>query len=143
MAHPHGGHPPKHGGEFPLRQAGDLGRALRGSREVTDLYGTARAMAWDRIHVRLTTRSAWIDHTGELPVMRLRRFDPEHTFRKPAEPGRLTAARVRRGFRNLRPHLLCPARACNLQRLDPERQLTSPRQGCLLSASASACRRRV
>jgi hypothetical protein len=31
-------------------------------------YGTARAMAWDRIHPRLTTRSAWIDHTSELPV---------------------------------------------------------------------------
>lgn len=26
-------------------------------------------MAWDRIHPRLTTRSAWIDHTGELPVI--------------------------------------------------------------------------
>ncbi|TQJ47022.1 DDE superfamily endonuclease [Streptomyces sp. SLBN-115] len=36
---------------------------------VTDRYGTARAMAWDRIHPRLTTRSAWIDHTGELPII--------------------------------------------------------------------------
>jgi len=26
-------------------------------------------MAWDRIHPRLTTRSAWIDHDGELPVI--------------------------------------------------------------------------
>jgi hypothetical protein len=26
-------------------------------------------MAWDRIHPRLTTRSAWIDHTGELPII--------------------------------------------------------------------------
>ncbi|GGW87875.1 hypothetical protein GCM10010320_81570 [Streptomyces caelestis] len=25
--------------------------------------------AWDRIHPRLTTRSAWIDHTGELPII--------------------------------------------------------------------------
>ncbi|QHC33686.1 hypothetical protein GR129_26620 [Streptomyces sp. HF10] len=30
---------------------------------------------------------------------------------KPAEPARLTPARVRRGFQNLRPHLHCPARA--------------------------------
>ena len=37
--------------------------------QVTDRYGTAQAMAWDRIHPRLTTRSAWIDHTGELPVI--------------------------------------------------------------------------
>lgn len=26
-------------------------------------------MAWDRIHPRLTTRSPWIDHTGELPII--------------------------------------------------------------------------
>lgn len=37
--------------------------------QVTDRYGTARAIAWDRIHLRLTTRSAWIDHTGELPTI--------------------------------------------------------------------------
>ncbi|GAA3846660.1 hypothetical protein GCM10022403_092950 [Streptomyces coacervatus] len=72
--------------------------------QVTDRYGTARAMAWDGIHPRLTTRSAWIDHAGELPVIEgtlirlqvdrllrpvvararqafLRRFDLEHTFR--------------------------------------------------------------
>ncbi len=36
--------------------------------QVTDRYGTARAMAWDRIHPRLTTRSAWIDDERELPV---------------------------------------------------------------------------
>ena len=30
---------------------------------------------------------------------------------RPAEPGRLTPARVRRGFRNLRPTPHCPARA--------------------------------
>lgn len=65
-------------------------------------HAIARAMARDRIHPRLTTRSAWIDHTGELPVNEgtliriqadhlpredigvrwqafLRRFDLEHT----------------------------------------------------------------
>lgn len=26
-------------------------------------------MAWDRIHPRLTTRSAWIEHSGELPII--------------------------------------------------------------------------
>ncbi|MER8062758.1 hypothetical protein ABTZ95_36255, partial [Streptomyces sp. NPDC094022] len=37
--------------------------------------------------------------------------DLRRPWEKPAEPGRLTPARVRRGFRNLRPHLTCPARA--------------------------------
>ncbi|WP_240677011.1 hypothetical protein [Actinacidiphila soli] len=165
-------------------------------------------MAWDRIHPRLTTRSAWIDHDGELPLIEgtlirlqvdhlpgggdplpvwlwssrtgmtgedvdlrwqafLRRFDLEHTFRlakqtlgwtrpklrtpeaadrwtwlvitahtqlrlgrplvedlrrpweRPAEPARLTPARVRRGFRNLRATLPCPARAPKLTRPGP------------------------
>ncbi|WP_282566186.1 NF041680 family putative transposase [Streptomyces ortus] len=200
LAHPRGGHPPKHGGEFRFAKPETWGEPDATTVQVTDRYGTARAMAWDHIHPRLTTRSAWIDHTGELPVIEgtlihlqvdrlpggqdplplwlwssatavsgedvdvrwqtfLRRFDLEHTFRlmkqtlgwtrpklrtpeagerwtwiviaahtqlrllrqaatdlrrpweKPAEPGRLTPARVRRGFRNLRPHLLCPARA--------------------------------
>lgn len=42
---------------IPLRQSGYLGRAGRATVQVTDRYGTARAMAWDRIHPRLTTRS--------------------------------------------------------------------------------------
>lgn len=39
-------------------------------------------------------------------------------WERPAEPGRLTPARVRRGFRNLRAHLPCPARAPNPQGQD-------------------------
>ncbi|MFE5495024.1 transposase, partial [Streptomyces virginiae] len=182
--------------------------------QVTDRYGTARAMAWDRIHPRLTTRSAWIDHDSELPIIEgtlirlevdslpggggplplwlwssatgmtgadvdlcwqafLRRFDLEHTFRmikqtlgwtrpklrtpaaadrwtwliivahtqlrlarplaedarrpweRPAKPNRLTPARVRRGFRNLRPALPCPARAPKPSRPGPGRPLGS------------------
>ena len=37
--------------------------------QVTDRYGAAQAMAWDRIHPRLTTRSAWTGHDGKLPVI--------------------------------------------------------------------------
>jgi hypothetical protein len=37
--------------------------------QVTGLYGTAPAMAWDRIHPRLTARPAWTGHDGELPVI--------------------------------------------------------------------------
>ncbi|MDX3638410.1 hypothetical protein P1P70_02885 [Streptomyces sp. MB09-02B] len=36
--------------------------------QVTDWYGTVGAMDWDRIHPWLTTRSAWIDRSGEVPV---------------------------------------------------------------------------
>ncbi|WP_328285925.1 NF041680 family putative transposase [Streptomyces sp. A1-5] len=199
-ATPCGGRPPKHRKEFRFAKPETWGEPDAETVQVTDRYGTAQAMAWDRIHPRLTTRSAWIDHDGELPVIEgtlirlqvdhlpggqdplpvwlwssktgmtredvdlrwqsfLRRFDLEHTFRfgkqtlgwtrpklrnpeaadrwtwlvlaahtqlrltreaaadlrrpweKPAEPGRLTPARVRRGFRNLRPHLHCPAQA--------------------------------
>ncbi|WP_225101971.1 NF041680 family putative transposase [Streptomyces sp. CoH27] len=200
LSYPQGGRPPKHGKEFRFAKPDTWGEPDAKTVQVTDRYGTAQAMAWDRIHPRLTTRSAWIDHDGELPIIEgtlirltvdhlpgggdplplwlwssktgmtstavdlrwqafLRRFDLEHTFRfakqtlgwtrpklrtpeaadrwtwlviaahtqlrltreaaadlrrpweKPAEPGRLTPARVRRGFRNLRPHLHCPARA--------------------------------
>ena len=167
---------------------------------MTSRYGTAVAAAWDRVHPRLTHRSAWLDHDGPLPVIEgtlirlqvdhlpgdrdpkpvwlwfsatgaaagevdrlwqafLRRFDLEHTFRlfkqvlgwtvpklrnpaaadrwtwliitahaqlrlarplatdlrlpweRPTPPGRLTPARVRRGFRNIRATIPCPAGA--------------------------------
>ncbi|MEU3356313.1 NF041680 family putative transposase [Streptomyces sp. NPDC037389] len=211
---PQGGRPPKHGTEFRFAKPNTWGEPDAATTQLTDRYGTARAMAWDRIHPRLTTRSAWIDHTGELPVTEgtpirlevdrlpggndplplwpwssatgltsedvdvrwqafLRRFDLEHTFRlmkqtlgwtrpklrtpeagdrwtwliiaahtqlqllrraavdlrhpweKPAEPGRLTPARVRRGFRHLRPHLVYPARAPKPSRPGPGRPLGS------------------
>lgn len=177
-------------------------------------YGKAEAQAWDRVHPRLTHRSAWLDHDGELPIVEgtlvrlkvehlskerdappvwlwssktgaapadvnlcwqvfLRRFDLEHTFRfgkqtlgwttpkvrtpeaadrwtwllvvahtqlrlarplatdlrrpweKPAKPERLTPARVRRGFRNIRAHLLCPARVPQPTGTGPGRPLGS------------------
>ncbi|MEV6796568.1 hypothetical protein AB0M87_32390 [Streptomyces sp. NPDC051320] len=37
--------------------------------KVTDRYSTARTMTWDRIRPRLASRSAWIDHDGELPLI--------------------------------------------------------------------------
>jgi hypothetical protein len=166
----------------------------------TARYGTATAMAWGRLHQRLTSRAGWQDHHGELPVIGgtlirlqvdhlpgdrspeplwlwssragtsaaevnrawqafLRRFDIEHMFRffkqvlgwtrpklrdpaaadrwtwliiacyaqlrlarplaadlrlpwqRPCPPGRLTPARVRRGFRNIRQMLPCLASA--------------------------------
>jgi hypothetical protein len=35
----------------------------------TTRYGSAVAQAWDRLHPRLTHRSAWLDHGGGLPVI--------------------------------------------------------------------------
>lgn len=51
--------------------------------------------------------------------------DIRHPWEEPAEPIRLTPARVRRGFRNLRLHLPCPARAPKPSRPGPGRPLGS------------------
>ncbi|CAG6397594.1 transposase [Streptomyces cocklensis] len=217
LSYPQGGRPPKHGKEFRFAKPDTWGEPDSETGQVTDRYGTAKAMAWDRIHPRLTTRSAWIGHDGELPVIEgtlirltvdhlpgggdplpvwlwssktgmtsddvdlrwqafLRRFDLEHTFRfvkqtlgwtrprlrspeaadrwtwlviaahtqlrltreaaadlrrpweKRAEPARLTPARVRRGFRNLRPHLHSPARAPKPSTPGPGRPIGSKNQ---------------
>lgn len=70
LAYPLGsGRPPKHGMEFRFAKPDTWGEPNAATVQVADRYGTAQAMAWDRIHPRLTTRSAWIDHDGELPVI--------------------------------------------------------------------------
>ena len=194
------GRPPQHGREFALPDPATWPDPAVVTTTQTTRYGTAVAQAWDRLHPRLTHRSAWLDHDGPLPVIEgtlirlqvdhlpgdrdpkpvwlwcsvtgaapaeadrlwqafLRRFDLEHTFRlfkqvlgwtapklrdpaaadrwtwiviachaqlrlarplaadlrlpweRPAPPGRLTPARVRRGFRNIHAALPCPAGA--------------------------------
>jgi DDE superfamily endonuclease len=194
------GRPPRHGQEFALADPATWPDPPVTTTTATTHYGTAGAQAWDRLHPRLTHRSAWLDHDGPLPVIEgtlirlqvdhlpgdrapkpvwlwcsvtgaapaevdrlwqafLRRFDLEHTFRmfkqvlgwtvpkvrdptaadrwtwliitayaqlrlarplaadlrlpweRPAPPGRLTPARVRRGFRNIRAVIPCPAGA--------------------------------
>jgi DDE superfamily endonuclease len=194
------GRPRKHGGELALADPATWPEPPVITSTATSRYGTAVAAAWDRVHPRLTHRSAWLDHDGPLPVIEgtlirlqvdhlpgdrdpkpvwlwcsatgagpeqvnrlwqafLRRFDLEHTFRlfkqvlgwttpkirdpqaadrwtwliitchaqlrlarpladdlrlpweRPAPPGRLTPARVRRGFRNIRAIIPCPAGA--------------------------------
>jgi hypothetical protein len=194
------GRPRRHGSEFALADPATWPQPPVTTTTQTTRYGTAAAQAWDRLHPRLTHRSAWLDHDGDLPVIEgtlirlqvdhlpgdrdpkpvwlwfsrtgaapgevdrlwqafLRRFDLEHTFRlfkqvlgwtapkirdpaaadrwtwliiachaqlrlarplaadlrrpweRPALPGRLTPARVRRGFRNIRTKVPCPAGA--------------------------------
>ncbi|MFJ2675878.1 NF041680 family putative transposase [Streptomyces sp. NPDC087525] len=193
------GWPPKHGPEFRFTKPETWPEPAISTVTDTTHYGKAETQAWDRVHPRLTHRSFWLDHDGELPLVEgtlirlnvehlskereappvwlwssktgatpddvdrfwqafLRRFDLEHTFRfakqtlgwttpklrtpeaadrwtwllivahtqlrlaqplaidlrrpweKPTVGGRLTPARVRRGFRNIRAHLACPAR---------------------------------
>jgi hypothetical protein len=194
------GRPRKHGGELALSDPATWPAPPVTTSTATTRYGVAVAAAWDRVHPRLTHRSAWLDHDGDLPVIEgtlirlqvdhlpgdrdpkpvwlwwsrtgalpqdvdlcwqafLRRFDLEHTFRlfkqvlgwtapkirdpaaadrwtwliitahtqlrlarplatdlrrpweRPAPPGRLTPARVRRGFRNIRATMPCLAGA--------------------------------
>jgi DDE superfamily endonuclease len=194
------GRPRRHGGEFALADPATWPAPPIMTTTATTRYGSAVAQAWDRLHPRLTHRSAWLDHGGGLPVIEgtlirllvdqlpgdrnpkplwlwcsrtgatpdeadkrwqafLRRFDLEHTFRlfkqvpgwtapkirdpaaagrwtwliitahtqlrlarplatdlrrpweRPAPPGRLTPARVRRGFRNIRAKAAQPAGA--------------------------------
>ena len=194
------GRPRRHGSEFALADPATWPQPPVITTTATTRYGTAVAQAWDRLHPRLTHRSAWLDHDGPLPVIAgtlirlqvdhlpgdrhpkpvwlwssrtgatpddvdrlwqafLRRFDLEHTFRlfkqilgwtapktrdpatadrwtwliitahtqlrlarplaedlrlpweRPAPPGRLTPARVRRGFRNIHATAAQPASA--------------------------------
>jgi hypothetical protein len=194
------GRPRRHGSEFAFGDPATWGEPDVTTGTDTRLYGRASARAWDRLHPRLTHRTAWAAHTGTLPILEgtvirlqvdrlpsgaipkpvwlwhsqtgldpamvdrlwqafLRRFDIEHTFRmlkqtlgwttpklrtaqaadrwtwlllaaytqlrlsrdlatdlrhpweKPVPPHRLTPARIRRGFRHLRPQTACPARA--------------------------------
>src|SRR5258708_4630507 len=194
------GRPRKHGADLALCDPATWPAPQVTTSTVTSRYGMAVAQAWDRVHPRLTHRSAWLDHDGDLPVIDgtlirlqvdhlpgdrdprpvwlwfsatgatagdvgrlwqafLRRFDLEHTFRlfkqvlgwtvpklrdpqaadrwtwliitchaqlrlarglaadlrrpweRPAPPGRLTPARIRRGFRNIRAKAAQPAGA--------------------------------
>ncbi|MFJ8476057.1 transposase, partial [Kitasatospora sp. NPDC094011] len=68
-AHPAGGRPPKHGGEFVFGDPSTWGKEQAVTVTNTRLYGTATTRAWDRLHPRLTRRGAWLEHADELPVI--------------------------------------------------------------------------
>ena len=61
--------PRKHGREFALADPATWPAAAVTTITETTRYGTAVAQAWDRLHPRLTHRSAWLDHDGALPVI--------------------------------------------------------------------------
>jgi hypothetical protein len=211
------GRPRRHGGEFVFGDPATWDEPDITTHTDTRLYGPALARAWNRLHPRLTHRTAWTADTGNLPILEgtvirlqvdrlpsgaipkpvwlwhsridldptlvdllwqafLRRFDIEHTFRmlkqtlgwtspkirtpdqadrwtwlllaaytqlrlarrlaadlrrpweKPTPPDRLTPARLRRDFRNLRAQAGCPARAPKPSRPGPDRPAGHPNQ---------------
>ncbi|WP_224274395.1 NF041680 family putative transposase [Streptomyces sp. LS1784] len=208
---PKGGRPRKHGGVLAFAKPDTWHQPDVTTATDTTRYGKAEAIAWDRMHPRLTHRGPWLEHAEEeLPILHgtlirltverlpgdrdpkpvwlwcsasaatpadvdrwwqsfLRRFDLEHTFRlmkqtlgwtapkvrhadtadlwtwliiaahtqlrlarpfaedlrrpweRPAEPRRLTPARVRRGFRSIRTTTARPAAAPKPSRPGPGR----------------------
>ena len=63
------GRPLKHGGQFHLADPATWPEPTAITTTDTTRYGTAIAIAWDRLHPRLTHRAAWLEHRGELPVL--------------------------------------------------------------------------
>jgi hypothetical protein len=63
------GRPPRHGGEFVFADPATWGAEQATTATDTRRYGAAIAQAWDRLHPRLTRRSAWVDHAGPLPII--------------------------------------------------------------------------
>ncbi|MER6141834.1 NF041680 family putative transposase [Streptomyces sparsogenes] len=63
------GRPPRHGGEFVFGDPATWNTPGTATVTATRLYGTATARAWDRLHPRLTHRSAWGSQLGALPVI--------------------------------------------------------------------------
>jgi hypothetical protein len=63
------GRPSRHGQEFKLADEATWPAPAVTTLTRTTRYGTAVATAWDRLHSRLTSRSAWSGHDGELPVI--------------------------------------------------------------------------
>lgn len=89
-------------------------------------------LGWTRRKLRTpeaTDRWTWLVNVivahAQLRLARPLVADLRRLWEKPAEPGRLTPARVRRGFRNLRPGLPCPARAPKPNRPGPGRPPSS------------------
>lgn len=63
------GRPRRHGDEFVFGDPATWGEPDVATVADTRLYGTAWARAWDRLHPRLTHRSAGIDPRKVLPLI--------------------------------------------------------------------------
>lgn len=74
------GRPPKHGPEFRFTKPDTRPEPAITTVTDTSNYGKSETQAWDRVHPRLTHRSSWLDHDGELPLFEgtLIRLKVEH-----------------------------------------------------------------
>jgi hypothetical protein len=63
------GRPPRHGKELKLAEEKTWPAPHVTTVTATTRYGAAAASSWDRLHPRLASRSAWLDHDGPLPVI--------------------------------------------------------------------------
>jgi hypothetical protein len=63
------GRPRRHGGEFVFGDPATWGQPDIATHTDTRLYGPATAQAWDRLHPRLTHRTAWLAHAAQLPIL--------------------------------------------------------------------------
>ncbi|WUE61661.1 transposase [Streptomyces europaeiscabiei] len=82
------GRPPKHGPEFRFTKPETWPEPAITTVTDTSNYGKAKTQAWDRVHPRLTHRSSWLDHEGELPLVEgtLVRFEVEHLSKERDAP---------------------------------------------------------
>jgi hypothetical protein len=64
-----GGRPPRHGAALKLSDPRTWPAPAVTTSTQTTRYGTARAMAWGRLHQQLASRGSWEDHDGPLPVI--------------------------------------------------------------------------
>jgi hypothetical protein len=91
------GRPPKHGPEFRFTKPEAWPEPAITTVTDTSNYGKAETQAWDRVHPRLTHRSSWLDHDGELPVVEgtLIRLTVEHLSKdRDAPPVRLWSSKT-------------------------------------------------
>lgn len=63
------GRPRRHGDEFVFGDPATWGEPDITTHTDTRLYGPALARAWDRLHPRLTRRTAWATHIENLPII--------------------------------------------------------------------------
>jgi hypothetical protein len=63
------GRPPRHGARLVLSEPATWPEPATATATETSRYGTAKAMAWPRLHQQLARRAAWQDHQGALPVI--------------------------------------------------------------------------
>jgi DDE superfamily endonuclease len=63
------GRPRRHGDEFVFGDPATWGEPDVTTHTDTRLYGPATVRAWDRLHPRLTHRTAWLAHAGKLPIL--------------------------------------------------------------------------